>query len=61
MSPRNEPNAPDGQRPPPRTRNEELIARARLLIADPGYPTDPIVEELAEILASRVVPPDKKE
>ena len=61
MSSSHEPNAPDGRRPPPRTKNEELVARARVLIADPGYPTDAIVEELAELLSSRVGPPDGKE
>jgi hypothetical protein len=61
MSSTHETSFPDGRRLPPRTLNEELVARARVLIADPGYPTDAIVEELAEILASRIVPPRRKE
>ena len=61
MSSSHEPISPDGRRLPPRTLNEELIARARFLIADPAYPTEAIVEELAGILASRIVPSDSKE
>ena len=33
---------------------EALIARARVLIADPDYPTSAIVEELAELLMHEV-------
>jgi hypothetical protein len=61
MSPRNEPDVPDGRRLPPRARNEEVIARARVLISDPDYPTEAIVEELAVMLAEHVIFQDRKE
>jgi len=33
---------------------EEIVARARRLIGDPGYPTDAILEQIAQLLATRI-------
>jgi hypothetical protein len=42
---------------PTRAGQEALIARARELIADPDYPTEAIVEELAELLMHHAADP----
>jgi hypothetical protein len=50
MSSSNDYNPADRNGAPTRAGQETLIARARVLIADPEYPTEAIVEELAELL-----------
>ena len=32
----------------------ELVARAKLLIQDPGYPSDKVVNQVAGVLAKRI-------
>lgn len=50
MSSRNEPEMPDRRGAELFGEHEALVARARVLIADPAYPTAAIVEELADML-----------
>lgn len=33
---------------------EEIVARARQLIGDPGYPTEEILLQIAQLLATRI-------
>ncbi|HEY5550736.1 MAG TPA: hypothetical protein VIK52_02530 [Opitutaceae bacterium] len=58
MPSRNEPNEPPHSSATLRAEHEALVARARELISDPGYPTAAIVEELAEWLILHGAQPD---
>lgn len=53
MSSRNDSQMSERQTASPEDEHQALVERARVLIADPGYPTPAIVEELARLMAGR--------
>jgi len=53
MSSSNESKSADRNGAQTRAGQEAMITRARVLIADPNYPTEAIIEELAELLLHR--------